>query len=253
LSLAYFGAPGVPPQLEEIPLAYFQRAIDALLDASSSRDSIAIVATSKGSEAALLVASIDKRVKGIVGYAPSSVAWSCICDDGDRSSWTADGKPVPYIKPGRDPKYRTTSGQAMRPGVNYLYRMMTSANMQEAAIDVGKIGARLMLIAGSDDQLWPSAEMLRQVQSKRQQSAIGAHDKYLVYAGAGHLIGKAYLPAGSTKVAGGRIETGGTPMANARAQEDSWPLVLEFLGSVLDRDGARYSSRVRRDRAKQFP
>jgi dienelactone hydrolase len=141
----------------------------------------------------------------------------------------------------------------MRPGVNYLYRMMTSANMQEAAIDVGKIGARLMLIAGSDDQLWPSAEMLRQVQSKRQQSAIGAHDKYLVYAGAGHLIGKAYLPAGSTKVAGGRIETGGTPMANARAQEDSWPLVLEFLGSVLDRDGARYSSRVRRDRAKQFP
>jgi len=56
---------------------------------------------------------------------------------------------------------------------------------------------------------------------------------HLSYAGAGHLIGKAYLPAGSTRVAGGRLETGGTPQANAAAQADAWPQVLRFLEAAL--------------------
>jgi dienelactone hydrolase len=235
LSLAYFGATGLPAQLEEIPLSYFQRAIDALIGLVPAQHSVAIVATSKGSEAALLVASIDRRVKAVVAYAPSSVAWSCICDDGDRSSWTIDGEPVTYIKPGRNPAYRPAPGEATRPGVNFLYRMMTAKNAGEAAIDVTRIDAALMLIAGSDDQLWPSAEMMRQVQSKRRQSDIGTRDRYLIYTGAGHLIGKSYIPAGSTRVASGRLETGGTPMANANAQENAWPQVLGFLRSVLNR------------------
>jgi BAAT / Acyl-CoA thioester hydrolase C terminal len=47
--------------------------------------------------------------------------------------------------------------------------------------------------------------------------------------GAGHLIGKAFLPAGSTRIGNGRIETGGSTAANARAQATAWPAVLEFL------------------------
>ncbi len=55
----------------------------------------------------------------------------------------------------------------------------------------------------------------------------------LNYRGAGHRIGKSYIPAGSTRVAGGRLETGGTAAANAAAQADAWPRVLEFLAGVI--------------------
>ena len=55
----------------------------------------------------------------------------------------------------------------------------------------------------------------------------------LEYADAGHLIGKGYLPAGSTLVGGGRLETGGTPAGNAAAQADSWPKVLAFLERAM--------------------
>ena len=58
-------------------------------------------------------------------------------------------------------------------------------------------------------------------------------DKHLAYQNAGHLIGKVYLPVGSTLIAGGRIESGGTPLGDAKAQEDSWPSVLLFLSRAL--------------------
>jgi hypothetical protein len=60
-------------------------------------------------------------------------------------------------------------------------------------------------------------------------------DTILIYPDAGHRIGKSYLPAGSTRVAGGRLETGGTPQANALAQADAWPTVLHFLATALRR------------------
>ena len=56
--------------------------------------------------------------------------------------------------------------------------------------------------------------------------------KHLTYDNAGHQIRKFYLPmAGSTAVAGGRLVLGGTIEGNTNALRDSWPKVLEFLGS----------------------
>jgi hypothetical protein len=77
--------------------------------------------------------------------------------------------------------------------------------------------------------------MARNIMERRMARSGHPDDRLLAYPGAGHLIGKAYLPAGSTRLAGGRIETGGTPAANARAQADAWPKVLAFLEKALGR------------------
>jgi hypothetical protein len=74
--------------------------------------------------------------------------------------------------------------------------------------------------------------MARQIMERRASRGGHRSDRLLAYEGAGHLIGKSFLPAGSTRIAGGRIETGGTPAANARAQADAWPKVLQFLGAL---------------------
>ena len=231
-SLAYFNARGVVEELKEIPLEYFEKAISELISRGFARSGrIGILATSKGAEAALLVASIDKRVRAVVAYAPSSFAWSCICSDATRPSWTLHGDEVPFLKPGRDPSYQP--GAAMRPAVNYRYRMLTARNTLDATIRVDRYRGRLMLIAGEDDQLWHSAEMARQIQAQRSAGIYGRYDRYLLYPGAGHFIGKLFLPSGSTLIAGGRIDTGGSPTANALAQEDSWNKVLEFFRAAF--------------------
>jgi dienelactone hydrolase len=90
-----------------------------------------------------------------------------------------------------------------------------------------------MLVAGEADALWPSAEMARALDGHLSATRGRTGDTLLVYAGAGHRIGKAYVPAGTTRMAGGRLETGGSARANAAAQADAWPRVLRFLERAL--------------------
>lgn len=76
LGLAYFKADGLPATLDQIPIDYFITAVDYLqtlpqIDASR----IGVVSGSRGSEAALLLASYDNRIKSVVVTTPSSVSW----------------------------------------------------------------------------------------------------------------------------------------------------------------------------------
>src|SRR5262249_39300304 len=104
LALAYFGAEGLPDSLKEIPIEYFKRAIDLMLSRPFvRRGGVALVGTSKGAEAALLVGTHYREVRAVVGYVPSGVAWSCICEATDKSSWSFEGEPVAFIPQGTDP------------------------------------------------------------------------------------------------------------------------------------------------------
>ena len=226
LSLAYFGVEGVPSELAEVALEYFERAL-AWLSAQPAvaKGGVAIFGTSKGAEAGLLVASRSAAVKAVVAYTPSSVAWSCICSGSPRSSWSVQGTGIVAVPPA--PPIPPAPGEPVRPTANYLNRLRRAP--VAASIPVEQIRGPLLLVAGDDDQLWPSLLMARQIMERRRARGGHAADRLLAYEGAGHLIGKSFLPAGSTRIAGGRIETGGTPAGNARAQADSWPRVVAFL------------------------
>ena len=234
LALAYFGAEGLPSSLDAIPVEYFERAIRLLsTESTSSSAGIGIVGTSKGAEAALIVASRSRDVKVVVAFAPSSVVWSCICSNATHASWSASGVSLPFVPPGTNPEYRPTPGQPIRPTENYTYRLRDSSVVARAEIPVEQISAPILLVAGGDDALWPSLRMANSILARRRRLGGFPSDMLLAYPGAGHLIGKVYLPAGSTVVGGGRLETGGTPEGNAAAQADAWPRVLAFLRAAL--------------------
>jgi dienelactone hydrolase len=239
LALAYFDAEGLPKSLEEIPLEYFKRGIDRILsDPRVRRNGIALVGTSKGAEASLLLGAHYREVRAVVGWVPSGVVWSCLCSTLGRSSWSLGRRPVPFVPEGTDPIYRPPKGSPIRPAVNYLYRLGKEEDVAKAAIPVERINGPVLLISAGDDQLWPSALMANRVMDRLKKRDHPFADRHLFYESAGHLIGKAYLPAGSTLIAGGRLETGGTPEANARAQADSWPRVFEFLRSSFRAEDA---------------
>jgi hypothetical protein len=233
LALAYFGIDPLPSSLDRVPLEYFARAIAFLQDHPRvARARIGIVGTSKGAEAALLIAASSAAIRGVVAYAPSHVVWSCICS-GPRASWSRAASDLPFVPAGADPLYRPPPGFPIRPTVNYEHRLRDAAAVDRARIPVERIRGPIMLIAGGDDGLWPSLPMAREVLRRRRR--LGGHraDTVRAYPDAGHLIGKSYVPGGTTLVGGGRLETGGSVPANARAQADAWPHVLRFLERSL--------------------
>jgi len=234
LSLAYFGIAPLPSSLERIPLEYFGAAVDSLqADPRVRRGSLAALGTSKGAEAALVLGAHDPRIHAVVAYAPSAVAWSCICPDPQSPSWTLGGRPVPFVPGGADPAYRPPQGSPLHPVVNYRYRLRDSAAVRRATIPVERINGPVLLVSGREDELWPSSWSADAIAARLRTHGFRHRVVQLSYPGAGHLIGKAYLPAGSTRVGGGRLETGGTPQANAAAQADAWPRMLRFLASEL--------------------
>jgi len=131
-----------------------------------------------------------------------------------------------------DPTYNPPRGFPFQPAINYTYSLKNSVAVQQATIPAERINGPVLLISAEDDQLWPSSVLAQMVMERLRRHRHPFPDQHLTYKLAGHLIGKAYLPAGSTLVAGGRLETGGTPEGNSRAQDDSWPRVLKFLESV---------------------
>ncbi len=98
--LAYFGSPGLEQQLEEIPPEYFINAIDTLMSFKGvSADEISLIAVSKGTEAALLLAQKRDVIKVIILDSASCCVYRCSNRENyspDKSSWGYAGQPILY-------------------------------------------------------------------------------------------------------------------------------------------------------------
>jgi dienelactone hydrolase len=89
LALAYFRAPGLPRRLENIPLEYFERAL-RFAHAQHGVRSVALVGSSRGGEAALLIASTYPRLaNGVIALVPEYQTYA---------GWSLHGKPVPAYR-----------------------------------------------------------------------------------------------------------------------------------------------------------
>jgi uncharacterized protein len=246
LALAYFGVDPLPSELVEIPLEYFEWAI-AWLNSQPEVDAnrIALVGNSKGGELALLLgATYPEDVKAVIGYAPSAVVWQGITFNreayhgGPRSPWSLRGEPVPFAR-----FARPLPTEMIRMVGSYLGRqpivgrvfyeraLKNETAVAAAEIALEKIDGPLLLISGTDDQMWPSTRL-----SEMAIERLKAHDhpfpyEHLRYEGAGHMI---TLPNAEPPVSWtSRYEVGGTREANEFANADSWTKVLGFLRKHL--------------------
>ena len=172
LGLAYFKESGLPATLDQIPLEYFISALDflqTLPEVDATR--IGFVGGSRGAEAALLVASMDKRIKSVVATTPSSVAW--YGRTLPKSAWTWRGKDIPAMSPAQDEKLPQIG--------RFLAALDQQQVVRQARIAVERINGPILLISAQNDQIWPSFQMSNDIvaylKEQRFPHAV-THDTY---------------------------------------------------------------------------
>jgi uncharacterized protein len=226
LAVAFFGADGVPAHLQDVPLSYFDHAF-AWLKAAQGVDPrhVGIIGASKGGEAVLLVAARRHDLAAVVAGVPSDVAWQGINreDRTPRSSWSDENGPLAYAPYDRTRPFTTV--YALYEGGRAQY-----GDTGEALIHVDRISAPLLLIAGENDALWPSADMTRRIEARLAAAHFHHNLEVEIYANAGHGIIGAPVTLERAQTF---TELGGTPEGNGAARADAWARILAFFDREL--------------------
>jgi dienelactone hydrolase len=250
MALAYFGAPGLSKSLTDVPIELVQRAIVFMQKQPTVCDrGVALMGGSKGAELALLAGSVFDDVRAVVALKPASVVFYGLFGDATtpQPSWSYRGQPVPFANgsvPSAIQRELSLQQSAHRPPA-YVddYRARLQNNTDPAAIiKVERIMAPVLLVAGGADRLWPSEYMAKQILQRRGSMPEQFADQLLLYADAGHLIGMPFVFA-KAELAHSSLDVGGSPEADEKASEQSWPIILEFLQNAYPTKKRLTSSR----------
>ncbi len=245
LALAYFGLEGLPPSLENIPLETLEKAMDWLnARPFVAKNRFGVVGASRGGEMAILAASLFPQIRAVVGYTPSGILWEDV-GNAHAPAWTYRGTPFPFLHFLPDDHAEARFRQAQQTGTAYLNApsFLHSLEVQrsripEATIHAERSQAAFLLIGNPGDGVWPSDVLSRITVDRLHTHAHPRPARVLSYEEGGHMLipypyypttlRQFYLP--TLKVWKG---LGGTAVGAAKAAEDSWPKVIEFLQREL--------------------
>ncbi len=248
-ALAYFGVDNLPTNLENIPLEYFESAIE-LLKSHPQVDfsNLGIIGQSRGGELALLLGSYFPHLfQAIIACAPCNM----ICGGfpfPNRPSWTYLTKPLaPYLSglsnsdndlsEARDLKIAVDTkkipyheSNAEDPYIiSDLFIVRQRMAYAQAQIAVERIECPLLLISGDNDTIWPSKLFCELIVKHLDDHQWEFPKEHINYTDAGHGIlssydGSIYHPVGEFW-----CKLGGTPNGNMIANEHSWFSIKKFL------------------------
>ncbi|HYK92797.1 MAG TPA: acyl-CoA thioester hydrolase/BAAT C-terminal domain-containing protein [Thermoplasmata archaeon] len=167
LSVAYFKRDGLPPTLREVPLEYFEQALQALRRSLHlGRGPLAVLGVSRGSEAALLSGvHFPDLVNAVVAMVPGNVVL-CSWPPGG-PAWTLRGRPLPYTS-----------------------RFGPATDNPEAEIPVERIQGPVLLISAGADRVWPSSRMAFAMAARLKAKGHPYPDEHIDYPVAGHDLGQ---------------------------------------------------------------
>lgn len=207
LDLAYFKEPGLPSTLLNIPLEYFQRALEWLASQPGVDPSrIAVSGGSRGSEAALLLGVHDPTlVHGVMALSPNDAAL-CSYPGCAGPAWTLAGVALPYTKQFNNP---------------------APTDNPAALIPVEAIHGPILMDCGQQDATWVSCQFAAAIQARLQAHAFSYSHTLLSYPKVGHGIANfvPYVPSYGEGL-------GGYDLPQAAARVDQWQHILQFLESL---------------------
>jgi len=241
LAQGIFGYKDLPTTLRAIPLETFRDGARWLERRTGAR-TVAIMGTSRGSEAAGLAASYFPRdFSAAVVYVPSHLTNGAfgpgITDV--VAAWTYEGRPLPADRGETDSNNADAAMHSERPPgfIGTPYYLNTWSDPAIAArlgIPFERMSGPVLALGGGADEMWPSF-----IGAARIGERLAAHGKaeraeIHIYPGAGHLVsrvgsGGPFSSFVFHPVAKDFEATGGLPNANCEGSYDAWDRVLRFL------------------------
>ena len=241
LALAYFASPGLPPELVDIEIEYFERALGFLRARPEAAGPPAVVGRSRGGELSLLL-GLYLGIDTVVAYVPSPIVHSGIKSTGetwlsDVPSWRYGGRPVPYLAHSDGKLYVEDGVILCTP--TYLDCMDDWDAVEAAMLALEDSPSKVLLLSGARDMVWPSA-LYSEIALARLRRRRGGRQRHVMCAGAGHVFVPPVLPATLTIVrheqVDERLDLGGAPRANAAAGARANHEMLRALAGDMDEE-----------------
>ncbi len=245
LAIGYFGEPGLPPELSQVPLEIIERAI-AYLRARADVDAtrIGIEGGSRGGELALLAGARFPEIAATVALVPSDLVWGAPDPSGaarEVSSWTWRGEDLPFVSShGAQPSFEPMPGGGFL--IDYVQMFIdalgasTDEELAGARIPAERSIGRVLALGGEADHIWPSCRFVRSL-GERLRAAGREGDEAACYAGAGHDLaagpGFSTLARAADEGQGQMLAYGGLAAATAHAQRAAFGRALAFLRETL--------------------
>jgi dienelactone hydrolase len=250
LALGYFKAPGLSDYISDTPLEYFETALAWVRrEVRPLHDFVALSGQSRGGELVLLLASMfPDQVSAVVGYVPGAVVHGAqsACDPAtgrDGPAWRYRGEIVPHVWQNNRTATWAALDEVDANGVprRHAEAVATALDdpeaVERARIRVERIRGPVILLSGTDDAAWPSSRYSRMVRERLAEAGHPYPVAHVDVDGAGHSILFPYVPTTQLTfthpVSGRQSTSGGTPSANARADEASWAAVQQFLDDAV--------------------
>ena len=199
LAVSLFGADGLPDSPNQIPLDMFIPAIKYLRE-NKGIENISVYGQSMGSIFAILVAQYIGGIDNLIIVSPTHVPFEGTMKDKKtmtgRSVATFKGKDIPYvradfskIKASKYYKHKDAEYKVMGMWIAYHDAYADKEMSENAMLQVEQSGARVLLIAGHEDEAWPAEYSVRMLEKNLKDAGYEKDVKVIVYPHGSHLNG----------------------------------------------------------------
>ena len=191
LALALFKTRQTPKELSRVPVEYVERAVSWLK--VQGYEKIGIDGTSKGSEMALVAASILPSLSCVIVRVPSHFVSEGLSGSGKdkapsgTSCWSYRGKELPYAP------YRSRSFHILRMFLKEKEMHIITFNREkdvtpETLIPIGNIRAPILMLSSTHDEVWPSYESAACMEKKLTEIKYPYPHRHVAYENMSHAV-----------------------------------------------------------------
>lgn len=199
LAVSLFGAEGLTENVDRIPIEMFEKAVSFLREEMKIKN-ISVYGMSMGSIFAALTAEYVGGIDNVILCSPSHVPFEGTLKD--KKTMTGHsvavwrGREVPFLRvdfsSGSMGKYVYDEGaerKVTKMWIAYRDGYLDKEKEMKAAFHLENTGARILIVAGTGDEAWPSDYSARYIKRNLDNAGYENDYKVLLYPNASHLIG----------------------------------------------------------------